>query len=391
MPPLLSPLPRDAAADELDPTLSILLISVIGITLLIPLLFAFWLTIPTAKRRTILYSTLLLTVVLALSEGALSIYLQIGILRKPEVTISRDVVIEITLIALIVINPIIAQCVLLLKIYTVYPVKALSYKLAAAIYTPAIGLKVARVVLVALTVRAIVKTSLPTKGTVLSIHIWRKIWQVPYANGVWCAQLADDILSTIVLASRIIRDPPQGVSPEQSHSRLKALAVTNACACLVPILTDIAEVTFSCLPGPDKGHYAGIYTVLASSFVEVICAISVVICYEHLAILPLPPRTATLPDGVPPRTTTIRLISPLAKLPRIQLFQSSTDSLGSASSAGSMPASTTMYNSDRSDSLLAKKKWDVYTLPGSRCEPSVISGCGTIPIEGSEDRVFYAI
>ena len=107
---------------------------------------------------------------------------------------SREVVLEVTLISLIVINPIIAQFVLLLKIYTVYPVKALSYKLAAAIYTPAIGLKVARVVLVALTVRAIVKTSLPTRQcAVLSVRIWREIWQVPYANGVWCAQLADDM------------------------------------------------------------------------------------------------------------------------------------------------------------------------------------------------------
>ncbi|KAI0324276.1 hypothetical protein GY45DRAFT_1375689 [Cubamyces sp. BRFM 1775] len=384
--------------DGLDPPLGMLLISVVGITLLVPLFFALCFTIPIAKRRTILYSTLFLAVVAALSEGALSIYLQDAILRRH--TIAREVALEITLIALIMINPIISQCVVFSKIYTLYPMKVLSYKLIAAIYIPAVAIKAARIVLVALTVHTIVKTPLPAHGAALGVKIWSRIWHISYANGVWCVQLADDIFSTIVLASRLIRGPQQGIfngprgDPEQSRPRFSTLAVTIACTCIVPVLMDVAEVILSCLPGPDKGNYAGIYAVLASSFVEVICTTCVVMCYEHLSIRPLPPRTATSPVGVP-RTTAFRLISPLAKLPRIQLFQSSTDSLGSVSSTGSAQDSATMYNSDRSESFLAKKKyWDTYALPshvGTRFEPSVISGCGTIQAEGSEDQVFYAI
>ncbi|KII84132.1 hypothetical protein PLICRDRAFT_46491 [Plicaturopsis crispa FD-325 SS-3] len=226
-PPLPPPGTNWIAA--LQPAVGFLLIGTIFSSMLVPILLALFFFSTRAMRRTLMFSMNVFALLIGLAMGVLNVYSEAySVLRPSDPLPSSSYGAFASMTAIM---PWIVECILLLRVKVVYPLRTTSRLTLIAIYTPAVLLKLGRLINMAVYLNTYIEFSRTATTPIVAGEV---LWNtLPNTRIEWGLQVLDNGYLSFIFLRRIIRKPQASegvVRGSRLSARLRGLfliAVSN--------------------------------------------------------------------------------------------------------------------------------------------------------------------
>ncbi|KAG7093929.1 hypothetical protein E1B28_007564 [Marasmius oreades] len=268
--PAFPPPPPEGLAylAAIRPSLNLLMIGTVFTSLLVPIAVALFVFSTPSLRRKPIFILNVIAVLLGIAEGILNGYLEITAIISPHIVIHPTAYTAFTCLCLLV--PLFSECILLLRLVAVYPLRQTSRSMLVVVFAPPVIFKIVRLVNIGIFLGQWVK-QLGTAGS--PIAAGQATWgQQPWTKIEWFLQLADNIYASVLFLIRLNSGrglaTASTVSKADSYAaRLKALfwiAISNF---VFPVLLSLAQLIFAFR---DSSYLDGGYIFLTNNYVEII-------------------------------------------------------------------------------------------------------------------------